>query len=91
MEYILIRPKNIINKEDMILLNQIDKIKEEIWNNYDEYLYECLYDCLYNKYNDIEIVAEEIYNEVFDLESIEDIFEFLDDNDIKYMIIEEYN
>ena len=89
-EYIVIQPKNNINREDMIPLSQIDKIKQAIWDSYDDYD-----ELLFSKYNedfteDAEIIAEEVYNEIFDLEDLEDIFEYLDDNKIKHMIIEEY-
>lgn len=81
-EYIIINPKNHnASKEDMISLKDTKKIKEAIWNTYN---YE-------NAGEDSEIIAEELYHEIFDLEDIDDILTFLNQNKIKYWIIEKHN
>lgn len=81
-EYIIIEPKdNNINLDYMISFKHTKKIKEAIWNTYN---YE-------NIGEDSEIMAEELYHEIFDLEDIDDILTFLNQNNIKYWIIEKHN
>lgn len=81
-EYIVFWTEDIpIYKTDIISFKQLNKIKEAIWNTYN---YE-------NTGEDSEIIAEELYHEIFDLEDIDDILTFLNQNNIKYWIIEEHN
>ena len=81
-EHIIIQPKNdIINKNNLISFKHTKKIKEAIWNTYN--------------YEDVgadsEIIGEELYHEIFDLEDMDDILTFLNQNNIKYWIIEKHN
>jgi hypothetical protein len=79
-EYILIEPKYDGSINNLIPFSCMGRIKEEIWDTY------------YGAYENIEeIMAEELYREIFELEEIDEILTFLNQSNIKYWIIEKHN
>ena len=79
-EYILIEPKYDNSINNLIPFSCMGRIKEAIWDTY------------YGAYENIEeVMAEELYREIFDLEEIDEILIFLNQSNIKYWIVEKHN